>query len=90
MKNYVYREKTLSCRIIEVDKRELFFKRINAGLCEGSFQTVRFDVVDADPSESERIHRINNYIRGKLGSILAGWKWSYYKTKLDIVRVDGG
>jgi len=90
LKNYVYKEKTLSCRIIDVDKRELSFGRVNAGLVEGSFQIVRFDCVDTDPSESERIHRINNYVKGRLGKILEGWKWSHYNTRLDIIRVDGG
>lgn len=90
LKDYVYRERTLNCRIIDVDKRELSFYRVDAGLVEGSFQTVRFDVVDRDTNESERIHRFNNYVKGRLGKILAGWKWSYYNTKLDIVRVEGG
>lgn len=90
LKNYVYKEKSLTCRIVDVDKRELFFDRVNTSLVEGSFQTVRFDVVDTDPSETERIHRLNNYIKGKLGEVLAGWKWSHYKTRLDITNVVGG
>ncbi len=90
LKNYVYKEKTLSCRIIDVDKRELSFGRVNAGLCEGLFQIIRFECVDTDPSEHERIHRLNDYIRGRLGQILAGWKFSHYKTQLDITRVEYG
>ncbi len=90
LKNYVYKEETLLCRIIDVDKRELFFNRVNAGLIEGSFNCVRFDCVDRDSSEHERLHRLNNYIKGKLGSILAGWKWSHYRTRLDITNVVNG
>jgi len=90
LKGYVYKEKTLSCRIIDVDKRELYFGRVNPGLVEGSFQTVRFECVDTDLSEHERIHRLNNYIKGRLGKILAGWKFSYYRTQLDITKVEHG
>jgi len=87
LESFVFEKKTLKVRIIDLDLHELYFERKSKVQTNGSFELVRFEIIDSDPSEHERVHRINNYIKQKLSRINLDWHFSHYKTKLKIVNV---
>jgi len=61
---------------------------VHSGLAQGRYENILFQVVDNNDDNSERCYTFNNLIRGAIGKELMKLEFSYYHTRLKIVKVE--
>lgn len=85
LRSYEYRWDSIVARIVDCD--ELSVSQINPSLAQGSFDLIRWDIIDQDSDLNRRCYTYNNIIKSKLAKALTELRFSRYNTTLAVTRV---